>query len=151
MCFFRPRRLVTAPVSTQHASPIVASGSHVLVVDDDPRICTAYVEILSAHGYEVTVAGNRAETLAQLDRVGQSIEVLIVDLTLPDAEGAELAHAIGERIGPRPALFVTGWADEFWDLSAAPGRWLVMQKPIPVRRLIEGIEWLAGRRTRPPG
>jgi DNA-binding response OmpR family regulator len=142
---------VTAPVSTPHAPPIAGSGSHVLVVDDDPRICTAYVEILSAHGYEVTVAKSRAETLVQLDRVGGEIDVLVLDLTLPDAEGAELARVISDQIGTRPALFVTGWADEFWDLSAAPGRWLVMQKPIPVRRLIEGIEWLAGRRTRPPG
>lgn len=145
------RRTVTAPASIQHASPIAGSGSHVLVVDDDPRICTAYVEILSAHGYAVTTAGNRAEALAQLERVGKEIDVLIVDLTLPDAEGAELVGLISDRIGARPALFVTGWADEFWDLSAAPGRWLVMQKPIPVRRLIEGIEWLAGRSTRPPG
>jgi DNA-binding response OmpR family regulator len=142
---------VTAPVSSQHAPPIAGPGSHVLVVDDDPRICTAYVEILSAHGYEVTIAGSRAETLAQLDRVGREIDVLVLDLTLPDTEGAELARVITDQIGTRPTLFVTGWADEFWDLSAAPGRWLVMQKPIPVRRLIEGIEWLVGRRSRPPG
>ena len=90
--FLRPRRTVTAPVSTPHAPPIASSGSHVLVVDDDPRICTAYVEILSAHGYEVTVAKSRAETMAQLDRVGAEIDVLVLDLTLPDAEGAELAR-----------------------------------------------------------
>ena len=142
---------MTAPVFTSHAPPTVGSGSHVLVVDDDPRICAAYVEILSAHGYDVTVAKSRTETLAALDRVGREIDVLILDLTLPDTEGAELSRLISDRIGPRPALFVTGWVDEFWDLSAAPGRWLVMQKPIPVRRLIEGIEWLAGRRPRPPG
>jgi hypothetical protein len=47
---------------------------------------------------------------------------------------------------------VSGWTDEFWNLSNAPGRWLVMQKPIPIPRLIAAVEWLAGRRaTRPDG
>ena len=31
---------------------------------------------------------------------------------------------------------MSGWTDEFWNLSNAPGRWLVMQKPIPIPRLI---------------
>jgi DNA-binding response OmpR family regulator len=108
-------------------SPARPATLHVLVVDDDPAICIAYDEILDG-----------------------SVDVLVLDIALPDADGTDLAHEIVARIGQRPTLYVSGWTDEFWNLSNAPGRWLVMQKPIPVPRLLAAIEWLAGRRaTRP--
>lgn len=146
---------VSAPVSTsartsgptQAAPPV----THVLVVDDDPTICAAYDQILRSRGYEVSTAASRADALAQIDRLDGMVDVLIIDITLPDADGAELAREIIERIGLRPALYVSGWAEEFWNLSEAPGRWLVMQKPIPIPRLIAAVEYLAGKRTRPPG
>jgi DNA-binding response OmpR family regulator len=120
------------------------------VVDDDPSICSAYVEILRAEGYEVVTAGSRAAALAEIERLDGAVDVLVLDIALPDADGAELAHEIVGRIGQRPTLYVSGWTDEFWNLSNAPGRWLVMQKPIPIPRLIAAVEWLAGRRaTRP--
>ena len=128
-----------------------ASGSHVLIVDDDPAICSAYEQILRSRGYEVTTAGSRADALAQVERLDGMVDVMIMDITLPDGDGIELAREIIDRIGLRPALYVSGWAEEFWNLSEAPGRWLVMQKPIPIPRLIAAVEWLAGRRTQLTG
>jgi two-component system, cell cycle sensor histidine kinase and response regulator CckA len=119
-------------------------------VDDDPTICAAYDQILRSRGYGVATAGSRADALMQIDRLDGMVDVLVIDITLPDADGTALAREIIERIGLRPALYVSGWSEEFWDLSDAPGRWLVMQKPIPIPRLIAAIEYLAGRRTRPP-
>lgn len=137
-----PRLSVSSPPSTR--SP------HVLVVDDDPMICAAYEEILHAHGYDVATAGSRAGALQQIDRVNGSLDVLVLDIGLPDADGAQVAREIADRIGSRPTLYVSGWTDEFWNLSDAPGRWLVMQKPIPVPRLVAAVDYLAGRRaTRP--
>ncbi|HEY9225404.1 MAG TPA: response regulator [Gemmatimonadaceae bacterium] len=132
------------------SAPVAAPGSHVLIVDDDPAICAAYLEILGARGFDVATAGSRAAALAEIDRKEGLVDVMIIDITLPDADGAELAREITDRIGVRPALYVSGWADEFWDLSEAPGRWLVMQKPIPVPKLIAAVEWLSGKRNRPP-
>jgi DNA-binding response OmpR family regulator len=135
---------VTAP------SPARPATLHVLVVDDDPAICIAYDEILRAEGYDVATASSRAAAMSEIDRLDGSVDVLVLDIALPDADGTDLAHEIVARIGQRPTLYVSGWTDEFWNLSNAPGRWLVMQKPIPVPRLLAAIEWLAGRRaTRP--
>ena len=122
--------------------------SSVLIVDDDPAICTAYFEILTGRGYNVALAGSRVDALAQLDRLEGTIDVIIMDISLPDADGASLAREIIERIGSRPALYVSGWTEEFWDLSDAPGRWLVMQKPISIPKLIAAVEWLAEQRPR---
>lgn len=146
---------MTAPASTSARtsgpSPEAAPACVVLVVDDDPTICAAYDQILRSRDYEVATAGSRADALAQIDRLDGMVDVLVIDITLPDADGAELAREIIERIGLRPALYVSGWSEEFWNLSEAPGRWLVMQKPIPIPRLIAAVEYLAGKRARPPG
>ena len=132
-------------------SPTVSNGSaNVLLVDDDSSICALYSEILRAEGYEVAAAGSRAAALVEIDRLAGSIDVLVLDIALPDGDGPELAHEIVAKIGERPTLFVSGWADDFWNLSNVPGRWLVMQKPISVPRLVGAIEWLTGRRTEPP-
>lgn len=125
--------------------------SYILIVDDDPSICSAYEQILRGEGYDVVTAGSRAAALEEIERNREEVDVLVLDIALPDADGTEVARDITERIGYRPTLFVSGWTDEFWNLTEAPGRWLVMQKPIPIPRLIAAIDWLSGRRaTRPP-
>jgi two-component system cell cycle sensor histidine kinase/response regulator CckA len=118
-------------------------------VDDDPAICMAYFEVLTERGHDVALAGSRLDALAQIDRLDGMIDVIIMDISLPDADGATLAREIIERIGSRPALYVSGWTEEFWDLSDAPGRWLVMQKPISVPKLVAAVEWLAGHGPKP--
>jgi DNA-binding response OmpR family regulator len=123
---------------------------HVLVVDDDPAICAAYEEILRQHGYHVASAGSRAAALSEIEHDAGGFQVLVLDIGLPDGDGAQLAREIHDKIGPRPTLYVSGWTDEFWNLSEAPSPWLVMQKPIPIAKLLGAVDYLAGRRaTRP--
>ena len=109
----------------------------------------AYFEVLTERGYDVALAGSRLDALAQIDRLDGMIDVIIMDISLPDADGAALAREIIEQIGSRPALYVSGWTEEFWDLSDAPGRWIVMQKPVSIPKLLAAVEWLAGQGPRP--
>ncbi|MFI5230468.1 MAG: response regulator transcription factor [Gemmatimonadales bacterium] len=122
----------------------------VLIVDDDASIRSLYDDILRAEGYAVATAGTGADAMAALARLGGAVNVLVLDIGLPDAEGTNVAKEIEARIGQRPTLYVSGWADEFSDLADAPGRWLVLQKPIPVPTLIAAIDWLSGRRADRP-
>lgn len=118
-------------------------ASRVLIVDDDRAICQAYREILSGEGYDVVTAGSGKEALAVLEELGGRIDVLILDIGLPDADGTDVAREIVARIGNRPTLYVSGLADDFWQLGDAPGRWRVRQKPIPIPWLVETVRWLA--------
>ena len=126
------------------------AGSRILIVDDDSAICEAYREILSAEGYDVVTAGSGKEALAALEELGGRIDVLILDIGLPDADGTDVAREIVARIGNRPTLYVSGLADDFWQLGDAPGRWRVRQKPIPIPWLVETVRWLADGDKREP-
>lgn len=141
---------MTAPTRPSPASTPDTGAPRVLIVDDDPAICSAYEEILATEGYRVVTAGSRAEALRLIDTTSGTFQVLVLDIGLPDADGGELARELHALIGPRPTLYVSGWTDEFWNLSEAPSPWLVMQKPIPIKKLIAAVDYLTGRRpTRP--
>ena len=123
----------------------------ILVVDDDPAICRAYDEILTAAGYEVVTSPSRAEALTALDRLGGNVDIFIVDIGLRDADGPDFARDAVARFGTRPTIYVSGWTDDFWDLSTAPGPWMVLRKPVPIPTLLESIRSLIEGGSKPPG
>ncbi len=121
----------------------------VLVVDDDPAICKAYRTVLTAAGYDVVTSAGRAEALTTLDRLEGAVDAFVVDFSLRDADGPDFARDAVARYGTRPTIYVSGWTDDFWDLSGAPSPWLVLRKPVPVPRLIAALEWLIEGGERP--
>ncbi len=83
-------------------------ASTILIVDDDPvqrRLMEAMVRRL---GYEAEVSDGGAAALARLDRPeGHSVDLVIVDLMMPDVDGlAVLAHLRQRKIGV-PAIVQT--------------------------------------------
>lgn len=114
----------------------------ILVVDDDPAITTLYHEVLRGVGYDVVTAGSISEAMAAMERINGDAQVLVVDLGLPDGDGADFVRDAAVRFGAKPTMYVSGWTDEMWQLSEAPGRWIVMRKPLPVKRLLAAVKWL---------
>ncbi|GEB62946.1 hypothetical protein SAT01_03940 [Sinomonas atrocyanea] len=68
----------------------------VLVVDDEPQLLRALQINLRAEGYSVTVAANGTEALRLA--ASRPPDVLVLDLGLPDLDGAEVIRGI--RGGP---------------------------------------------------
>lgn len=64
----------------------------ILLVDDEVPIQRAVAPLLRARGYEVDVAGTGAEALKLA--VTQTPDLIILDLGLPDLEGAEVCRRI---------------------------------------------------------
>lgn len=119
------------------------SPTRVLVVDDDPAISQVYDEILRREGYEVVTATSCADAIAKLDAIEGDAQVLLVDLGLPDGDGADFVRDATAKYGTRPTMYVSGWTDEFWQLQDAPGRWLILRKPVPIKKLLAAVKWLA--------
>jgi diguanylate cyclase (GGDEF)-like protein len=64
----------------------------ILVIDDDPCLCTTLGTILSLKGYEIAVAGSGAEGLDSLEQ--RFFGVVLIALGLPDIPGMELLNRI---------------------------------------------------------
>ena len=119
------------------------SSIRVLVVDDDPQITRSYDEILRAANYDVVIAATCATAKAEMQRVNGDVQVMLVDFGLPDCDGGDLVRDLIQQYGARPVLYVSGWTDEFWQLPEVSARWLMMRKPVPIRRLLAAVSWLA--------
>ena len=72
-------------------------GPRILLVDDEVSIRRALVPLLRSRGYEVDAAATGADAL---DRVAVCPpDLIILDLGLPDIEGAEICRRLRERSG----------------------------------------------------
>jgi signal transduction histidine kinase len=82
-------------------------GWRVLVVDDSRAIRIYLRHILEAQGARVDEAGSAQ---AALDRVlgGEGLDLLLLDMVLPDTDGTEVLARIRERSDELPVVMITG-------------------------------------------
>ena len=66
--------------------------TRILLVDDDVSIQRAVAPLLRSHGYEVDVVGTGAEAVNTV--VDHAPDLIVLDLGLPDLEGAEVCRRI---------------------------------------------------------
>ena len=120
-------------------------GAAVLVVEDEPALATAVVEVLTDAGYRVDRAGDGREAL---DRVHATVYDLVVcDLKMPRMDGRAFYQEVA-RSTPRLArriLFVTGdvaGTDAERFLAESGCRWLA--KPFRLGELLRAVRELTG-------
>lgn len=85
----------------------------ILVVDDNEQALALVKEALTTRGFNVITLNRGANVLSTLDgKKGEVIDMVILDLVMPDSDGMELAAAI---LAKRPALRIlvmSGYADD---------------------------------------
>jgi two-component system OmpR family response regulator len=78
--------------------------SKVLIVEDEPLLQEVYELVLSAHGYEVAVAGNGIEGLNALKR--EDPEVILLDIFMPQMDGREFLKNFDRNEFPKTKIIV---------------------------------------------
>ena len=68
--------------------------AHILVVDDDERICKVFAEFLSGEGHEPEIASNAREALESV-RAGRP-DLVLMDVRMPGTNGLEALEMIRE-------------------------------------------------------
>ena len=130
-----------------------AKGSRpvVLVIDDDPDICSLLQMYLKLEGFESRAAGNRAEILAELRRAPLP-DVVILDVHLPDADGFEILHRMREHpvLKGLPILMLTGEATREavlkGILGGADG---FITKPFDIHHMVRAVKAVLGLSSDP--
>ena len=80
----------------------------ILIVDDDAATCATLARILMAKGYQTDTAATGHEALEKAE--GQSFNVALVDIRLPDAAGTDLLSPFRERQPDMAVILVTAYA-----------------------------------------
>lgn len=108
---------------------------HVLVVDDDGRICDLVTRYLSEQGFVVMSAANAGEARALLARF--EFDVLVVDVMMPGETGFEFTQGLRESAYEGPVLLLTALGevdDRIEGLEAGADDYLA--KPFEPRELV---------------
>ena len=80
----------------------------ILIVDDDPTVCTAIEIYLERHGFEVTIADGGEAGLRALE--DSSFDLMIVDIFMPHMRGFESIRIFHERAPTIPLIAMSGYA-----------------------------------------
>lgn len=124
-----------------HHAPV-----RVLVVEDDPAVAEPLISGLQRNGLEIVHVAFGLQVVSAL----RDVDVVILDLGLPDAEGLDVLKEI-RRISDVPVIIATARGDEtdrIVGLELGADDYVV--KPFSIRELAARIRAIARRRRSDP-
>jgi DNA-binding response OmpR family regulator len=86
-------------------NPRVSFGQTILVVEDDEELRSLLGRGLQEEGFAVEAVATGAAALARVGR--PDVDVLVIDIGLPDADGRDLCQALRARGVQSPVIFLT--------------------------------------------
>ena len=112
--------------------------ANLLVIDDDPQIRGMLVELLERHGYNVHAAADGSEGLDWMRR--QTPDVVLLDLAMPELDGAATLKEIRKDWGSLPVIVYTGYAEsDLVKRALAFSPFTLLAKPCPAAQLLETV------------
>lgn len=124
-------------------------GPHILVVEDDPESALFLRRTLVEGGFRVTTVGDGASALARLGEREQDIDLVSLDLRLPDMYGLEILHTIRGRqpTAALPVIIATGADDPEVEIALfEAGADDFILKPVDPRRYVLRVQAVLRRR-----
>ncbi len=121
--------------------------TRVLVVEDEESFSDALSFMLRREGYEVGIATDGAEALAEFDRHGA--DLVLLDLMLPGISGTEVCRTLRQRSSV-PIIMVTakdGEVDKVVGLELGADDYVT--KPFSSRELVARIRAVLRRKGEP--
>lgn len=119
----------------------------ILIVEDEPLIRLALMDMFEGAGFAVLEAGDASEAMALLDTHAGRIGILLTDIRLGDGpDGWDVARHARSQFEDLPIVFVSGDSAGDWH-EAGFDRSVMLAKPVAdgdllaaVRTGLEGIK-----------
>jgi DNA-binding response OmpR family regulator len=114
------------------------AGTHILIVEDEAGVRRLFQRILAEDGYHVVTAatGGHARLLAR----DTSVDIAIVDMSLPDEDGPDLIRHFRAEYPFMRILACSGnMAGSMRSLALSAGATALIAKPIATRKLQEAV------------
>ena len=114
-----------------HAEPSARARPRgtILIIDDEAHIRELAELVLRPHGFEVLQADGGAAALDRYTRQGSKIDLVILDLTMPEISGWDVLDQLIERDPGVRVLISSGFANLPADLRFPPQVVAVLPKP----------------------
>jgi DNA-binding response OmpR family regulator len=123
----------------------------VLVVDDDPDLCANLWDLLRQRGYRIAIAHDEQTAASQLRDT--SFRVVLIDLKLPEGDGASVFRLVRRANPQARTVVITGHRSELEQLVRRvvdEGADAVCYKPFDLPRLLSTLDELTYEQPGPP-
>lgn len=112
---------------------------NILIVDDDIEILKLLKKILEPKGWHIFTVPTGASALAIAEK--EKIDLILLDIRLPDKSGIEVLKEIKEQSPGIPVVMITGFGynDELVNESIRLGAAGYVSKGMPLNELVETI------------
>jgi CheY-like chemotaxis protein len=117
----------------------------VLCVDDNPTIRDFYAAMFSSHGHRPIIVEGGPQALTMLEEAQARIDAVVVDYSMPQMNGLELAAEIKRRSPDLPVIMVS--SDVSVVESAPQHVDVALEKGSNLRLLLSHIDQLVSARN----
>ncbi len=126
--------VVTPPNSVE------GEGRVILVVEDDPAVRFALIDLLQSWHYHTYEATNGLEALALLAQSEAPIDLIISDVVMPKMGGKTMFHTLRADNQQTPIILLSGYPQDI-DLEElyAAGLSALLTKPVDLEQLAQAI------------
>ncbi len=137
---FLPRIIGARQAEEEASRPFPTGTERVLFVDDEDIQVRAMNKLLEHLGYRVVGLSNPRKALDVFRRQPDAFDLVIMDQTMPQMSGIDLAHEILRARPHLPVILCTGYSETINEKDAlAAGVSAFMLKPFSVKEIAETI------------
>lgn len=112
---------------------------NILLVDDEKDLCLSLSEALTAFGFNVVFYYNCHEAIEYYHKSSNNIDLVLLDMIMPDLSGHDVFVAMREVNPSIKALALSGYATEMETLKMLEEGVELLQKPIEPQVLADKI------------
>ena len=122
------------------SEPPTPRSGIILLAEDEAAVRLFAEDILSEAGYRVLSAHNGRAALALAENLGERIDVLITDVTMPEMTGPELATALRALMPHLMVVYTSGYSEQrLPDLKRGGGGASFLEKPFEPQELLRTV------------
>ncbi|HEX7832167.1 MAG TPA: ATP-binding protein [Thermoanaerobaculia bacterium] len=132
--------LIPASTATVEEAPAPVTGAplrDMMIVEDDPVVAAALIELATTLGLRVVHYPTAAAAIERFDE--KPPEVALLDIGLPDLDGTQLAQMLWRLAPELPVVFMTGHSDKQLLPSAVAHRATLLRKPFDATTLMDAL------------
>lgn len=120
-------------------TPAEPAGPTVLLVEDEVPVRKVASRVLSRSGYRVLEAETGGKALELAEHHGDTIDVVVSDVVMPEMDGATLVDRLRERRPGLAVVLMSGYSEKELGAEARRKATVFLEKPFAPEELIQAI------------
>ena len=142
-----PAIAISAAGEMRGAATDLTGRGTILLVEDEEGLRALNARGLQSRGYTVIEAGNGIEALAELERQGGHVDVVVSDVVMPEMDGPTLMKELKKRKPDIKIIFVSGYAEDAFEKSLPDHeQFEFLAKPFTLKQLVTAVkQTMAGK------